>query len=200
MEIVDTEPYKKAMEEIKLRADVIKACLDGRAKLSGPPRIESAALQLRMIFELIALASLAANKELFAKQSQRFEKHWHPSAIIKNLEKINPNFYPEPISVSEPDSLGIRTHDRSLSGYLTKEELVEAHGKLGNILHSRNPFAKKIDYEQYAKQIILLTNKVVALLATHQIRLLGDEHFYFVLMAEHDRDVVCIYPFQRVDA
>src|SRR3546814_13621578 len=96
MRIRDTMPYVKVMEEIKRRTFVINACLEDETNLTGPPRVELAALQLRMTLELIALGSLAANKELFELQSMRFEKHWHQSEIIKDLEKLNPSFYTVP--------------------------------------------------------------------------------------------------------
>jgi hypothetical protein len=177
MEIKDTHPYIATMEQIKRRVDAINACSDGRAKLAGPPRVEFAALQLRMVLELIALASLAANKELFQKQSLRFEKHWRPSEIIKDLEKLNPKFYPIPFRASDHDPAGVRSHLPLTDGYLTKAELVEVHGRCGNLLHARNPFGKSLDYARFLSDIIAWTNKVVSLLSTHKIWLLGDGHF-----------------------
>ena len=199
MEIKDTHPYTRAMEQIKRRVDTINACSDGRARLAGPPRVESAALQLRMVLELIALASLAANKELFQQQSLRFEKHWHPADIIKDLEKLNPKFYPIPFRSSEPDSAGIRNHGPISESYLTKEELVEVHGRCGNLLHARNPFGKLIDYDSFLADIITWTNKVITLLNTHEIWLVGDGHFHVVHMTEEGNDTVRMYTFQRVD-
>lgn len=200
MEIKDTHPYIATMEQIKRRVDAINACYDGRAKLAGHPRVEFAALQLRMVLELIALASLAANKELFQQQSLRFEKHWHPSEIIKDLEKLNPKFYPIPFRASDPDSAGVRGHLPLTDGYLTKEELVEVHGRCGNLLHARNPFGKSLDYARFLRDILDWTNKVVLLLSTHEIWLLGDGHFHVVHMTEQENDSVRMYTFERVDA
>ncbi|MGI0133910.1 MAG: hypothetical protein ACREBW_03005 [Candidatus Micrarchaeaceae archaeon] len=200
MEIKDTHPYVKAMEQIKRRVDTINACSDRRARLAGPPRVECAALQLRMVLELIALASLAANKELFQQQSMRFEKHWRPSEIIKDLEKLNPKFYPIPFRSSEPDDAGLRSHLPLSDGFLAKDELVAVHGRCGNVLHARNPFGKPIDYDGFLADIIAWTNKVTSLLNTHEIWLLGDDHFHVVNMTEQGNDAVRMYTFQRVDA
>jgi len=197
-EIKDTMPYVRVMEEIKRRVFVIGACLDDKTLLTGPPRVETAALQLRMVTELIALASLAANKELFEQQSMRFESHWHPQAIIKDLEKINPNFYPRPVKAGSSDSAGVVGHEPLKDGYLTRDGLVEIHGRCGNILHARNPFGKPIDYDAYATDITAWTNLAVGLLNTHEIRLLGDDHFYLVNMTEPGRDAVFMYTFERV--
>ena len=187
------------MEEVKRRVDVIGACVDGRTNLVGPPRVETAALQLRMVLELIALASIAANKELFEQQSLRFEKHWHPAKIIRDLEKLNPKFYPIPFQSVESNSSGVRDHQPLLDGYLTKEELVEVHGKCGNILHARNPFSAPLNYEAFLAQINFWKNRVVKLLNAHEIWLLGDDHFHVVHMTEPGNDAVRMYTFKRVD-
>jgi len=200
MEIKDPLPYIDIMEQIKRRIDAINVCAEGRTGLLGPPRVESAALQLRMVLELIALASLAANKELFEQQSLRFEKHWHPADIIKDLEGLNPKFYPTPIRMGEPDSNGVKRHVALTEGYLTKNELVEAHGRCGNILHARNPFGKSPNYDDFLAKVITWTAKVVALLNAHEIWLVGDDHFHVVHMTEHDNQSVRMYTFQRVDS
>lgn len=200
MKIADTQPYITAMEQIKRRIDVIYACVDGRLKLTGPPRVETAALQLRMTLETVALASLAANKELFQQQSLRFEKHWRPNEIIKDLERLNPRFFPTPIRASEPDERGVRSHEPVTEGFLTTDELVEVHGRCGDLLHVRNPFRPSIDYEAFLRSVVAWTDKAVRLLNTHEIRLVGDEHFYLVHMSEQGNDSVRMYTFQRVDA
>ncbi|WP_115045201.1 hypothetical protein [Xanthomonas arboricola] len=200
MQIADIQPYITAMEQIKRRIDVVYACIDGRLKLSGPPRVETATLQLRMTLETIALASLAANKELFQKQSLRFERHWHPNKIIKDLERLNPRFFPTPIRASEPDDRGVRNHQLLADGFLTTHELVEVHGRCGGLIHARNPFRPSIDYEGFLRSVVVWTDKAVKLLNTHEIRLVGDEHFYLVHMTEQGNDSVRMYTFDRFDA
>ena len=152
-----------------------------------------------MVLELVALASLAANKELFEQQSLRFEKHWHPAEIIKDLDRINPRFFPVPFNAGDPDEQGVRNHEPIAKGCLTREQLVEVHGRCGNILHARNPFGKAIDYQAFMSDIMTWTNKVVALLSNHEIWLLGDEHFYVVHMTEENNDAVHMYTFERVN-
>lgn len=199
MQIQDTRPYVTAMEQIKRRVDVIYACIDGRLNLNGPARVETATLQLRMAIETVALASLVANKELFQIHSLRFEKHWKPNDIIRELERLNPRFYPTPIRASEPDGRGVRTHEPLSDGFLTKQELVEVHGRCGDLLHARNPFRPSVNYEEFLGNVLSWTDRVVKLLNTHEIRLLGDDHFYLVHMSEQENDSVRMYTFERVD-
>lgn len=198
MRIRNTMPYVKVMEEIKRRTLVIGACLDGDVDIVGPPRIELATLQLRMILELIALGSLAANKEVFEMHSMRFEKYWSPSNIIKDLEKINPDFYPVPFKARDKDEAGIIKHDAVIGDYMTKHELVKVHGLCGNVLHARNPFKEHIDHDEFAKDISIWIGKVVRLLNCHEIRLVGDDHIYVVNMTEDRKDAVFMYELEKV--
>src|SRR3546814_6459149 len=74
------------------------------------------------------------------------------------------------------------------SDLLTKDELVKVHGICGNVLHARNPFGKPIDHESFAKDIAGWIEKVIRLLNSHEIKLIGDDHIYVVNMKEHGRD------------
>ena len=92
------EPDKKAyiavMEEIKFRMDVVQALHDKKINvLYKATHVESMVLQVRMITELVALASLAANKSIFEENKKKFEKHWHPKEILKDVEGLNPDIF-----------------------------------------------------------------------------------------------------------
>ena len=65
-----------------------------------PTTTETIGLQFRKIFELIAFASLSANKKLYAAAYANFAKHWEASKLIANLHRINPDFYPVPIVIT----------------------------------------------------------------------------------------------------
>ena len=72
--------------------------------------------------------------------------------MVKNLRKVNPNFYPNPV-VEVPSTVpgtvnGLEKRD---ADYLTEHELVEAHGRCGALMHAANPFSAPIDYSFYEK-------------------------------------------------
>ena len=58
--------------------------------------VETICLQFRKILEKIMLMSLVANKEAYAEQNAKFAKHYHAERIMRDLERINPDFYPVP--------------------------------------------------------------------------------------------------------
>ena len=91
------EKYVGCMNEIKLRIDVIQGFLENKWNAHYlVSTAECTALQFRKILELVALASLVANREEYAKQRTSFRTDWKANKIIKDLEKVNPWFYPNP--------------------------------------------------------------------------------------------------------
>lgn len=197
MIIADTTPYIRMMEDIKRRIEVVFSFQHGHSHaLYAPTTIESTVLQIRMITELIALASLSANKELFDQGSSKFRNHWNPNDIIKDLRKINPNFYPKPIRETLGED-GIVDHVKVDDGYMTEDELVETHGLCGNLLHAKNPFGKQINYKIYQERIPEWTGRIIKLLNFHEIRLLGSDHFHYVVMETDGIEGVQMYTFEH---
>ena len=81
---VELDIYQECLYEINKRIDVINDHLDGviNEKLLVV-EAETVCLQFRKILEMIALISLLANKDLYAKQHEKFEK---PNKTMGNNE------------------------------------------------------------------------------------------------------------------
>src|SRR5947209_4715421 len=123
----DTQAYMAVMEEIKRRTALVYALLEKRISVMyRATHVETMILQIRMITELIALASLAAHKSIFEEQRRKFEKHWHPVDILKDVERLNPGFYPRPIVELPSWQDGVKSNIVEVdSGFLSRDELVE---------------------------------------------------------------------------
>lgn len=118
--------YCNLMEEIKRRNEVIQAYLSGHLNcLFRAVTVETEALQLRKILELIALGSLVANKSEYAKQYEKFASHWHAGRIMRDVESINPKFYPEPFREIPSQSQGVKNDLVPMTeGFLTKKDFI----------------------------------------------------------------------------
>lgn len=77
-QIAAIELYSDEMEQLKARILAVESLLQNRHGLPIRQAVESAALQLRSSLEGIALASLVANRELYAAGRSRFDKEWDP--------------------------------------------------------------------------------------------------------------------------
>src|SRR5437867_6772721 len=93
-ELAEAKIYCTCMEEIKTRLYLLAAFFKGTGTGSEVTDVEFGCLQFRKVLELIALASIAPNKEKYAEQRKKFHEDWNPRLIFRDLERINPDFYP----------------------------------------------------------------------------------------------------------
>ena len=180
------------MEEIKNRLTASWAMF-GNKTHSTPFRatnIEFACLQIRKILELIALASLSANKEEYSKQHANFFKHWRAKAILEAVEKVNPDFYPTPTQeVGDPNGK-VRDVRMLAEGFLTKEEFSTVYDLCSQTLHASNPYGAKIDYLFLEREIPVWLEKIKKLLNTHMVLLLNKkESLWIILRSQEDGKV-----------
>ena len=193
------EKYCRLMEEIRLRTEVIRSFFEGSSHaVYKATTIESSYLQFRKILELIALGSLVANKEIFSKVQADFGKCWNAAYIIKDIERINPDFYPHPIVEMPSVRPGIKMDwNDHPGGFLTQKEFLKLYEKCGAILHADNPFGSQIDYGYYEQNINVWAEKIALLLNCHTIKLVGDENIHLIHMLEEQDRRVHHYIFAR---
>ncbi|MFZ2863766.1 MAG: hypothetical protein WA440_03365 [Ignavibacteriaceae bacterium] len=188
------------MTEVKRRTTAITEIRNKTKSTSfQATNIEFCCLQTRKILELIALGSLIANKRHFEEQKIKFEKFWHAELILKDIERLNPNFYPSPIKENPHSNPTIKMDWQELKeGYLTKEDFLKVYEKCGKIMHADNPFGSKTDLDYYEKQIDIWINKIIRLLNSHLIKLVDDTNLYLIHMQEERDDKVHVYTFELV--
>jgi hypothetical protein len=195
----DIQKYAEVMKEIKLRTEVIDLFLRGALTAHYlPTTVETIGLQFRKIFELIAFASLAANRHEYSAVYSDFAKHWEAAKLIKNLRRINADFYPKPV-VEAPSTDPRARHElkpRS-SDFLTEAELVKAHGTCGALMHAANPFNAPILYDRYLIEFRKWFSGTINLLNNHQVHLLGGSDFYLFHMKEEGHENVRWYRFEK---
>lgn len=163
------------MDEVKNRTRVIQGFLEGKINAIYPATtIECAALQLRKIMELIALGSLVANREEYANNYEKFARHYHAEKILRDIEKINPCFYPKPIKEVPSKRAGVKMDITNVeNGFLTRNDFVSTYNALGEILHAKNPFALQTDYGRFKDLIKEAIGKTIVLLKAHEVQLLN---------------------------
>ncbi|MDP3515794.1 MAG: hypothetical protein Q8S94_01390 [Pseudohongiella sp.] len=186
----DADKYRALLIEIKRRTSVADAFISQKINaLYEATTVESACLQVRKILELIAFGSLIANKKVFKAQHEKFSKYWNAETMIRDMERINPNFYPKPILQKPSNKLGIKMEwlERP-NDYLTKDKFVKVYKKCGAVLHAENPYGSKINYDYYGENLIKWRNEIVNLLDAHSIRLLDDTNLYLFQMGSNDKN------------
>jgi len=160
--------------------------------------VETVCLQFRKVLEKIALMSLVANKKLYAKQHEKFAKHYHAERIMNDLERINPNFYPVPIERLKSED-GVDKLVEVENGYLTKEEFVKIYEKCGGMMHAQNPFASEKPIIEISENFSNWLKKIYNLLNYHKISLFGGEKMLVEIMERTDNGMPYAVLLGKVD-
>jgi hypothetical protein len=188
------------MDEVKRRFKVMEYFSGkGGHALYKYTTLETIALQMRKVLELVAMASLVANKPLYAATYTNFAKHWNAKLLLRDLERVNPDFYPKPIRELPPLAPGENGRFEEVAdGYLTKEHFILLYEKCGGLLHARNPFGAELRYGEFARSSPTWTAQIRNLLTCHSVQLVGDTNMYLVHMKEPGHDEVRAYVFKRI--
>jgi hypothetical protein len=170
------------MSEIEKRLDVINGFTNKEINaLYLQTTIESEALQLRKILELIAYASLITHKEDYKKIQDNITRLWRAKNIINQIEKLNPEFYPIPTS-------GLKNGKwNTLRGkFLTKKQFEYLYDECGKILHAKNPFSKLPQKSiAFHKKVPEYVFRIEKLLCQHRVKLVGNNDEIHVIVPFH---------------
>ena len=199
----NTSPYSKyadCMEEIKMRTTVVDGFLSGKCHaMYVQTTAESISLQIRKILELVALASLVANRTEYQKHRRNFHSDWNGKRILETLEIANMQFYPKPTKQVLDQTTGkVVSLEDITSGFLTKRDYVRLYDRCGGILHADNPFSPKRDIQSFLDSVPGWMEKIMRLLNHHVIQLVDDDQQIWVLMHAKSDGKAHVYEFERV--
>lgn len=79
--------------------------------------------------------SLVANREAYAEQNEKYAKHYHAERIMRDLERINPDFYPVPLIRIEKEN-DYDELEQVENGYLMKDELIQIYEICGGMMRA----------------------------------------------------------------
>jgi len=194
MKAANIAQYCALMEEIKCRVAVVQGFLNGSwHTMYLASTIESVCLQVRKILELVALGSLVLNKDEYQRVHAEFAKHWNAPRILRDIERVNPHFYPQPFKDINGKFVDIT------SSFLTRKKFPDVYVKCGAILHADNPYGSRVDYAYYQRSVQTWLTEIMVLLGAHRISLLDDPSLYVVHMKEGEDDKVHAYTFVPID-
>lgn len=194
------EIYLNNMRDVKRRIRYAESQISVFNDTQDYPLLENAILHTRKALECIAYASIAPNKKAYsifrseAKTPADFRKDYHGGKILKQLGKINKEFYPLPLV--KPKLVGVRQwhFDRLNSDYLTKSQYITLYDRLGKFLHSDNPWDNDKGYINLAKDMPENLQRIRLLLQIHAtfVQEKKSQHAFIVDMGSEEKDVSAI--------
>jgi hypothetical protein len=126
-------------------------------------------------------SSLVANEIEYTKIYNSISTDWSINRILKEIEKINKDFYPCPLET--PIKIKrVFTNDEFKNrkdGFLTQKDLEELYSKCCAVIHMTNPYSNSVDYEYYKQNIKGWLEKIENLLNYHTFKLVNDVNKHF---------------------
>lgn len=167
----DTKLYINCMEEARDRLSFVRNLPAGNGT-TGCQIFdqELVFLQLRKILELVAFASLTANREKYEAIHKKFASFWRAKDMLQDLAKINPEFYPLPVQPPQLQPDGIK-HCAAVTEFLTTDDFICLYDLAGEFLHVQNPFNTKDPFIHMRYSVKQWIERIQALLSLHVMRL-----------------------------
>ena len=185
----DIVTYCNCMEEVRLRISLVQSILVRSVTMGRDDfDAELVFVQLRKTLEQVALASLAANRTKYSAAFTNLARHWNAKRMLKDLEQVNPNFYPVPVTaklVSTDEKGHGHWHVEYLAGgFLGKDEFVSLYNICGRILHAKNPFDPQDPVIQLGYSVEQWVSRIQKLLAMHIVHLVDSDSFIVTIPNE----------------
>jgi hypothetical protein len=141
----DTDVYVKCMEKVRQRLAVVNAINSGTVTTGDEVLdTELTCVQFPKVLELVAFASLTANREKYAEVHANYGLHCRAKDMLKALGKVNPDFYPTPLDEPVTQPNGTKHFPRPADGFLSRGEFAVLYDAASDGLHMRNHFSTKV--------------------------------------------------------
>ena len=186
-ELLDIKQYCDLMEQTKEDLSSARELMESTA-VGIESRVQAVALKTRMILENIAYAALVSNKDSAGKNEEELKKLWNPRKIFRDIEKIHPNFFPQPVEVDAKKQNPDRPFRPKTKNVLTRERLLGIYRELNPLAHSRNPMDEPVDYGYYIKAIPEWLELIANTLEVHQVMLFHHPDRFYVVKLRGDKD------------
>lgn len=147
--------------------------------------VESTALQIRKILELIAYLSIIVNAD---KLNHREKTEYHAGKIVDSLDEKTTIHYPLPsfmIHPSRPDEQPVLI-PRGFKNALSQSEFKETYKSCGKVLHAQHPLKEGIDPHEVFLSHKQTLGKLKFLLESHTIGIKKAADMYTFLHVEID--------------
>lgn len=164
--------YLEQLEEVKARIHFVSSYSNLSANRF---EIETHALQIRKIIELMSFALLAIHREEYSNYREKagidFKSDWNGRDIIYNILKLNPDMFFKPINPEHREhSIGFNQLKlRDEKECYTLKKISKIYDGCGGILHIENPWKRTNKIDQFHSELPSIIKKLKNTLEAHAV-------------------------------
>jgi hypothetical protein len=164
--------YLEQLEEVKARLSFVAAYSNEEQDRF---LIESHALQIRKLIELIAFSLMAIHrvkyKEYREKSGKDFKNDWNGRDIITNIMSLNPDMFfrasEKGCNLQNDGTKQVQL--KSEKDCYTLKRLAKLYNRCGGILHIENPWKQSSKIEQFHNELPSIVRKLSSTLQDHVV-------------------------------
>jgi|ERR1700722_3726083 hypothetical protein len=184
-EATDIQIYCDFMVEVRIGIGIVQSVLDGAITIGiDGCNTERIFLQLRKTMEVIAFASLSANRAKYSTVHANFAKHWKAKDLLGALEKVSSHFYPVPLEPPQTTPLGIKHFALVPDGFMTKAEFASLYDVCSEVLHKRNPYTEGDAVITIEYSVQKWVDRIQRLLGCHSVELANGDQWIVIIPNE----------------
>lgn len=178
--------YRDFMRRIKYRTDVVRRCetiYQCGSSVTGyrETDIGLCYLQLRKSLELMMFASVIAHDTFGRELDKKVrDKEWNAVRIVKEIERVNPRFYPAPVNHATP---------RFGADVLTITDFQRLYRRCGDMLHAKREDVYGDRIPSHFREISEYCTKLVRLLDHHWVHITDEIALAVLMHTEPDGEV-----------
>jgi hypothetical protein len=179
------DKYQDNLIDIVKRIEIISEIIDKKLTTTYiNTNTEFVCLQFRKIIESIVFCSLIVNEEEYSNAHEKFSKHYNARLIVSDLKRVNPNYFPVPVTqeVIQNDSGRTFVLKNVEEGFLTENDLLNIYEKCGSYLHQENPFSQKRNYISIQEEFPIWLSKIIILLNNHYTKCFGNKFIFHAIL------------------
>lgn len=173
--------YCNCLQSVKHRLALIDAITTGAMRIDIEAiDAEFVCLQLRKSLELVAFASIAAQKDVYSAEYADFSQHWNAKKLMNRLERLHPEFYPTPVLVTGPDERGVKKLVPIKEGFINKDDWVFLYDTCSAAIHEWNPYRTDPKIIEFGHSIGEWVVRLRRLLELHWVRLASTRDIWVI--------------------
>jgi hypothetical protein len=192
----DLRVYCNCLQSAKHRLALVERIRSGEVSIDpviDAYNLEVTLLQVRKALELIAFASIAAHRDVYAKEYADFATHWNAKKLLARLEKLHPGFYPKAIQLERLES-GIVNVTHQTGHELTPTEFIRLYDICSKAIHEWNPYLDEPRVLHIERPIADWMKRIYNLLSLHAVTLMGSGTVWIVEFNTADTGSVRAHP------